>query len=39
MPWVRKAGARGGVTEHLKAGWDDDYLLQILPGIPARVMR
>ena len=35
----RAPGKNGGVTKRLKAGWDDDYLLQILQGIPASIMR
>ena len=32
--------ARGAsVTKRLKAGWDDDYLLQVLQGIPASIVR
>lgn len=33
---LRRAPGKGsGVTKRLKAGWDDDYLLQVLLGIPA----
>ena len=33
---LRRAPGKGsGVTKRLKAGWDDDYLLQVLMGIPA----
>jgi len=28
-----------GVTERLKAGWDEDYMLQVLQGITAPVVR
>jgi predicted transposase YbfD/YdcC len=36
----RRAPGRGsGVTKRLKAGWDDDYLLQVLQGIPAVIVR
>jgi predicted transposase YbfD/YdcC len=35
----RAPGKQSGVTKRLKAGWDDDYLLQILQGIPALVVR
>jgi predicted transposase YbfD/YdcC len=37
---LRRAPGKGsGVTKRLKAGWDDDYLLQILQGIKANVVR
>ena len=37
---LRRAPGRGsGVTKRLKAGWDDDYLLQVLQGIPACIVR
>jgi predicted transposase YbfD/YdcC len=37
---VRRAPGKGsGVTKRLKAGWDDDYLLQVLQGITADVVR
>jgi predicted transposase YbfD/YdcC len=37
---LRRAPGRGsGVTKRLKAGWDDRYLLQILMGIPASIVR
>jgi predicted transposase YbfD/YdcC len=35
----RAPGKQSGVTKRLKAGWDDDYLLQVLQGIPAFVVR
>jgi predicted transposase YbfD/YdcC len=35
----RAPGKQSGVTKRLKAGWDDDYLLQVLQGIPAIVVR
>jgi predicted transposase YbfD/YdcC len=35
----RAPGKQSGVTKRLKAGWDDDYLLQVLQGIPALVVR
>lgn len=35
----RAPGKQSGVTKRLKAGWDDDYMLQILQGIPAIVVR
>jgi predicted transposase YbfD/YdcC len=35
----RGPGKGSGVTKRLKAGWDDDYLLQVLQGIPAHVVR
>jgi predicted transposase YbfD/YdcC len=35
---LRRAPGRGsGVTKRLKAGWDDDYLLQVIQGIKADV--
>jgi predicted transposase YbfD/YdcC len=37
---LRRAPGRGTTpTKRLKAGWDDDYLLQALQGIPANVVR
>ena len=37
---LRRAPGRGsGVTKRLKAGWDDDYLLQVLQGSTANVVR
>jgi predicted transposase YbfD/YdcC len=37
---LRRAPGKGsGVTKRLKAGWDDDYLLQVLQGIPACIVR
>lgn len=37
---LRRAPGKGSsVTKRLKAGWDDDYLLQVLQGIPAHVVR
>jgi predicted transposase YbfD/YdcC len=37
---LRRAPGKGsGVTKRLKAGWDDDYLLQVLHGITANVVR
>jgi predicted transposase YbfD/YdcC len=37
---LRRAPGKGsGVTKRLKAGWDDDYLLQILQGITVDVVR
>jgi predicted transposase YbfD/YdcC len=35
----RAPGKGSGVTKRLKAGWDDDYLLQVLQGIPAIIVR
>jgi predicted transposase YbfD/YdcC len=35
----RAPGKHSGVSKRLKAGWDDDYLLQVLQGIPALVVR
>jgi predicted transposase YbfD/YdcC len=37
---LRRAPGKGsGVTKRLKAGWDDDYLLQVLQGMSADVVR
>lgn len=37
---LRRAPGKGTApTKRLKAGWDDDYLLQVLQGIPALVVR
>jgi predicted transposase YbfD/YdcC len=37
---LRRAPGKGsGVTKRLKAGWDDDYLLQVLQGITVDVVR
>ena len=37
---LRRAPGKGsGVTKRLKAGWDDNYLLQIMLGIPASIVR
>jgi predicted transposase YbfD/YdcC len=37
---LRRAPGKGTTpTKRLKAGWDDDYLLQVLQGIPALVVR
>lgn len=35
----RAPGKQSGVTKRLKAGWDDGYLLQVLQGIPALIVR
>jgi predicted transposase YbfD/YdcC len=35
----RSPGKASGVTKRLMAGWDDDFLLQVLQGIPALVVR
>jgi predicted transposase YbfD/YdcC len=35
----RAPGKQSGVTKRLMAGWDDDYLLQVLQGIPALIVR
>jgi predicted transposase YbfD/YdcC len=37
---LRRAPGKGsGVTKRLKAGWDDDYMLQVLQGITVDVVR
>jgi hypothetical protein len=35
----RAPGKRTTPTKRLKAGWDDDYLLQILQGITPEIVR
>jgi predicted transposase YbfD/YdcC len=35
----RAPGKLSGVSKRLKAGWDDEFLLQVLQGIPAIVVR
>jgi predicted transposase YbfD/YdcC len=35
----RAPGKQSGVTKRLMAGWDDDYLLKVLQGFPAQVVR
>ena len=33
---LKRAGTKGSIqTRRMKAGWDDDYLLQVLQGITA----
>jgi predicted transposase YbfD/YdcC len=37
---TRRAPGKGsGVTKRLKAGWDDEFLVQVLQGVPAIVVR
>jgi predicted transposase YbfD/YdcC len=37
---LRRAPRKGsGVTKRLKAGWDDGYLMQVVQGIPASIVR
>jgi predicted transposase YbfD/YdcC len=37
---LRRAPGKGsGVTKRLKAGWDDNYLLQVMQGISAPIVR
>lgn len=37
---LRRAPGKGsGVTKRLKAGWDDNYLLRVLQGVPACIVR
>lgn len=37
---TRRAPGKGsGVTKRLKAGWDNEFLLQVLQGIPAIIVR
>jgi predicted transposase YbfD/YdcC len=37
---LKRAPGKGTTpTKRLKAGWDDDYLLQVLQGIPANIVR
>ena len=37
---LRRAPGKGTIpTKRLKAGWDDNYLLQVLQGIPAIIVR
>ncbi len=35
----RRPGKQSGVTKRLKAGWDDDHMLQVLQGFPAHEVR
>jgi predicted transposase YbfD/YdcC len=35
----RAPGKESGVTKRLKAGWDENYLLKVLKGIPACIVR
>jgi predicted transposase YbfD/YdcC len=35
----RAPGKGSGVTKRLKAGWDEKYMLQVLQGIPAPIVR
>jgi predicted transposase YbfD/YdcC len=35
----RAPGKASGVTKRLMAGWDDEFLLQVLQGIPAIIVR
>jgi hypothetical protein len=35
----RAPGKGSGVTKRLRAGWDDSYLLQVLQGINAPIVR
>ena len=35
----RAPGKGSGVTKRLKAGWDEGYLLQVLQGIDAPIVR
>jgi len=35
----RAPGKGSGVTKRLKAGWDESYMLQVLQGIPACIVR
>ena len=35
----RAQGKGSGVTKRLKAGWDDMYMLQVLQGIAAPIVR
>ena len=35
----RAPGKQSGLTKRLCAGWDDDYMLQVLQGIPAIIVR
>ena len=37
---LRRAPGKGsGVTKRLQAGWDDEFLLEVLQGIPTNVVR
>lgn len=37
---LKRAGTKGSIqTRRMKAGWDDDYLLQVLQGITANEVR
>ena len=39
-PLLKRAETKGSIqTRRMRAGWDDDYLLQILQGIPSIVVR